>query len=262
MRTAKARAVAAVLLGLAFFAGATATATVVQQGNVRVTFLAQLSPFKLPRVAPAPITVFVAGHVADPAGSTPPQLRRMEIEVNRHGLLRSQGLPVCGADRIRTAATQRALSLCAPALIGAGRFWAHIVLPDQAPYPTQGRLLIFNGREGKRRLVLAHISTASPFPTSFVVAFALKRIERGRFGTELAADLPQALGNWGYVDRIKLNLGREYRFRGRELSYFNASCPAPKGADHSAFQLARASFHFEGQRVVRGTVVKACGVKP
>ena len=249
--------VAALTLGL----GATAaTATVVQDATVRVTFLAQVSPYKLPRTGTAPITVYVAGHVEAPRGGIPPQLQRMEIEVNRHGLLQSEGLPACRIPEISTATTQRALRLCAPALIGSGRFWAHIVLPDQSPYPTHGRLLIFNGREGGKQLVLAHIFTSNPFPTSFVVAFSLQHIS-GTYGTELVADLPQALGSWGYVDRIKLNLGRKYRFHGQQLSYFNAGCPAPKGATQGSFPLARASFFFSGQQVLSGKVVKACGVR-
>ncbi|HEX5592302.1 MAG TPA: hypothetical protein VFX35_03005 [Solirubrobacterales bacterium] len=260
-RLRRGRTAATIFIGLTTVAAATAAATVVQDGSIRVTFLAQLSPYKLPRVGTGPISVSVAGHVATVDGGIPPQLRRMQIEVNRHGLLQSRGLPVCRVARIQTATTRRALSLCAPALIGSGRFWAHIVLPDQDPYPTHGRLLIFNGREGRRHLVLAHIFTSNPFPSSFVVAFALAHVNRGRYGTALTATLPQALGDWGYVDRIKLNLGRKYRFGDRELSYFNAGCPAPKGTDAAAFPLARASFYFRGRRPLVGTVTKACGVR-
>jgi hypothetical protein len=50
------------------------------------------------------------------------------------------------------------------------------------------------------------------------------------YGTELSASLPQALGDWGYLDRIKLTLRRKYRLHGKELSYFNAACPIAKGA--------------------------------
>lgn len=255
------KAAAAALIVLLTCCVTGAAATVVQDGSVRVTFLAQISPYKLPRAGTAPISVFVSGHVAAPNGGIPPQLRRLQIEVNRHGLLQSRGLPVCRAAEIRTATTQRALRRCAPALIGSGRFWAHIVLPDQAPYPTHGRLLIFNGRQGRTQLVLAHIFTSNPFPSSFVVAFAVKRIERGRYGTEMSATLPSALGSWGYVDRIKLNLGRKYNLHGRRLSYFNAACPAPKRTDRAPFALARASFYFQGRKALHGTVTKACGVR-
>jgi hypothetical protein len=262
MRLLKPRSLGAALAALAIVGVSGATAAVVQDESVRVTFLARVSPYKLPRTGTAPISVSVTGHVEARDGGVPPQLRRMEIEVNRHGLLQSEGLPTCTVRQIRTATTQRALHNCGPALVGSGRFWAHIVLPDQEPYPSHGRILIFNGRQGARQQLLVHIFAASPFPSSFVIAFALQAIGHGRYGTRLVANLPQALGDWGYVDRIKLNLSRKYRFKGRELSYFNAGCPAPKQADRAAFPLARASFIFGPGKVVSGTVVKACGVKP
>ncbi len=151
------------LLGLALLlaAGASlAPAATVQQGNLRITVLAQLKPFKLPRDKPAPIAVFVAGHLQAASGGIPPQLQKMKIEVNRHGLLQSRGLAVCELRRIQPASTARALSSCGNALIGSGQFWANIVLPDQGAYPTQGRLLIFNGKEHGRPVILTHIYTA------------------------------------------------------------------------------------------------------
>src|SRR3954454_23524636 len=102
MRHRRGRALTAAVL-LFLFAAAAASATVVQDGEVRVTVLSQIAPYKLPRIAPAPISVFVAGHVASRAGGIPPQLKRMDIKVNRHGLLQSEGLPVCRVPQIKTA---------------------------------------------------------------------------------------------------------------------------------------------------------------
>ncbi len=261
MGTARSRVLAALLALIVGLGATAASATVVQDGLVRIFFLTHVSPYKLPRDKPAPISVSITGHVAAVDGGIPPQLKRMDIKVNRHGLLQSRDLPVCPAEKIFTATTQKALRLCKSALIGSGRFWAHIVLPEQGAYPTQGRLLIFNGREGGKKLVLAHIFTSSPFPSSFVISFAIHRIHDRLYGTELSAALPQALGDWGYVDRIKLNLKRKYRVDGRQLSYFNASCPAPHGTNSASYPLAVSSFHFAGQKVLEGTVVKACGVR-
>lgn len=238
-----------------------ADATVVQDEAIRVTILTRIAPYRLPRTGTAPISVFLSGHVEAARGGIPPQLKRMDIKVNRHGLLQSRGLPYCRVAQIRTASTEKALQLCAPALVGSGRFWAHIVLPDQPPYPTHGRLLIFNGRRGDSPQILAHIFTSNPFPSSFVIPFSVRHISSGTWGTELTAGLPQALGDWGYVDRIKLNLKRKYHYKGRALSYFNAGCPAPAGTNQAAFPLARSAFYFEGQRVLQGNVTKACGVK-
>ncbi len=43
----------------------------------------------------APIAVFVSGHLSEPHGGIPPQLQEMTVEVNKHGLLQSKGLPSC-----------------------------------------------------------------------------------------------------------------------------------------------------------------------
>ncbi len=232
----------------------------VQQGNLRITVLAQLKPYKLPRTTPAPIAVFVAGHLQNPAGGIPPQLQRMTIRVNRHGLLQSKGLPVCQEAQIQPGSSERALENCQDALIGSGRFWANIVLPDQGAYPTQGRLLIFNGRDKGRPAILTHIFTDHPFNSSFVIPFSISKVSKGPYGTELKASLPQALGNWGYLDRIKLTLKRKYAHKGRHLSYFNSACPAPGNAKRVSFPLAYAEFFFAGRKPMGARVDKTCGV--
>lgn len=242
-------------------AAAAASAATIQQGDLRITVLAQLKPYKLPRVGVAPIAVFVAGHLQSARGGIPPQLRRLTIRVNRHGLLQSRGLAVCEAHRIEPASDERAMENCGDALIGSGRFWANIVLPDQGAYRTQGRLLIFNGRDkADRPQVLAHIYTTHPFVSSFLIPFSLRHVAKGPYGTELRASLPEALGSWGYLDRIKLTLRRKYAYRGRQLSYFNAGCPAPRGARRGSFPLAYAQFRFAGREPLGATVQKTCGV--
>lgn len=249
------------LLAALLLVSAYATAATVQSGGLRITVLSQLKPYKLPREEPAPIAVFIAGHLENTKGGVPPQLQRLKIEVNRHGLLQSEGLPVCEIPEVQPASTQRALLNCQDALIGSGQFWANIVLPDQGAYRSQGRLLVFNGREGGKPVILAHIYTSHPFNTSFVIPFAMRHVAKGPYGTELSASLPEALGSWGYLDRIKLTLRRKYRYQGKSLSYFNAACPAVKGAKRASFPLALASFYFAGRPSITATVNKTCGVK-
>jgi hypothetical protein len=254
------RAGALVLIGLAITSITAASAAVIEEGNLRITVLSQIQPFKLPRAGTAPIAVFIAGHIATPSGETPPQLQKMTIKVNRHGLLQSKGLPTCRLHQVQPASDERALRQCGDALVGSGKFYASVVFPDQRPYPTRGRLLIFNGKVGGKPVLFAHIYTQIPFATSFVITFAIKHIHQDPYGTELSASLPGALGNWGFVDRIKLTLRRKYTYRGKPLSYFNAGCPAPRGTGFTAFPLALASFEFTEAREVSLGVTKSCGV--
>ena len=252
---------AAALSGaITLLACASAPAVTIQSEGLRITALAQIQPYKLPRDKPAPIAVFVAGHLENSTGGVPPQLRRMTVKVNRHGLLQSKGLPTCPVQRIQPATTSRAVSECGDAAIGSGQFWANIVLPDQGAYRTQGRLLIFNGRERGKPVLLAHIYTSHPFNSSFVIPFAIRQIHEGPYGTKLSASLPSALGDWGYLDRIKLTLRRKYTYRGHHLSYFNSACPAPGRAKRASFPLALASFYFAHRKPMAATVQKTCGV--
>src|SRR6478672_1859213 len=120
-------------------AGTLAHAAVVREGNLQINVLSQILPYKLPRKGTAPIAVFVSGHLSAPKGGIPSQLQEMTVEVNKHGLLQSKGLPTCKLSKLQPASTERALSSCGDALIGSGQFWAHIVLPDQGAYGTHGR---------------------------------------------------------------------------------------------------------------------------
>jgi hypothetical protein len=237
-----------------------ASATVIQQGNLRITVLSQVLPYKLPRQGTAPIAVFVSGHLEAPKGGIPPQLQEMTVEVNKHGLLQSKGLPTCPLKALQPASTERALASCADAVIGSGQFWGNIVLPDQGAYPTHGRLLIFNGKQKGKPVIFTHIFTANPFFSSFVIPFSISKTNHAPYGTKLTASLPQALGDWGYLDRIKLTLKRRYTWKGKQLSYFNAGCPAPKGTKRTVFPLALASFDFSEDLSIAAKVEKACAV--
>lgn len=260
MRRSPRRVVLAALVVL-LTAGAVASAAVIQVRDVRITVLSQVMPYKLPREGTAPIAILVSGHLENPKGGIPPQLRKMTIRVNRHGLLQARGLPVCPINKIRSVTTEQALRNCGRALVGSGRFWASINFSGQPPYPTQGRLLIFNGSQHRKPALFAQIFTSHPFNSSFVIPFALRHISQGDYGTLLSAPFPDALGSWGYLDRIKLTLKRKYTYKGHKLSYFNAGCPAPKGAERTVFPLAKASFYFANRPAIDLRVTKSCGVK-
>jgi hypothetical protein len=240
---------------------ATAFAAVVQEGNLRISIATRLSPYKLPRVGSAPIKAFIAGHVFTANGQTPPQLQQMDIEVNRHGHIDTEGLATCSLSKIKATSTEKAIGACGEALVGSGHFWASVVFNEEArPYHTTGRLLAFNGRQAGKPALFIHIYTTQPFPSAFVVVFTIKTIDDGPYGTELSASLPQALGDWGFVNRIKMNIGRDYTYEGRRRGYFEASCPAPAGAGTASFPLALANFSFE-ETQLSSTVTKSCGVK-
>lgn len=238
-----------------------ALAEVSQKGQLRVKAVGKFAPNALPRVGTVPIGVYLAGRISTTDASTPPQLVKIRIELNRNGRLDRRGLPVCTIRRIQPASTTRALAACRSALVGSGRFEASIVLAGQEPYPTRGKLLVFNGRADGRPALLGHIFARHPFTTSFVIPFLLKSSGKGPYGTVLTASLPQALGNWGHITAIDMNLSRRYRDRGHPRSFVSAGCPAPQGFPGAIFPLARMTFSFAGQgEPLVSTLTRSCAV--
>jgi hypothetical protein len=232
-----------------------------QRGTLRVAVDGRLSPSRLPRKGTAPIAVSVSGRISTTDASPPPQLKSIRIELNRHGQLDYEGLPTCRYSQIQPASSARALAACRGALVGKGSFEANIVLSGQEPYATEGRLLVFNGEKGGKPVLYGQIYAPRPFATSFVIVFTISKIAKGTYGTALSADLPKALGSWGYVTAIQMRLARRFRHERQSHSYISAGCPAPEGFSRVSFPLARTSFRFQGAGQVSSVLSRECGVR-
>lgn len=238
-----------------------ATAEVTQKGNLRVVFGGEISPNKLPRDGAAPVGVVLdASFSSTKAGKNPPQLRQITIAINRHGHLDSTGLPVCEMDDIQPSTTAKALEACRGSLVGTGQFSAEVLLPQQAPFPSTGKVHAFNGRYKGKPAILAHVYGTDPAPTSVTLPFTITR-SGGTFATKLSASLPQVTSEWGYVTGLSLDLNRRYSYRGEARSYLSAGCPAPKGFPGAAFPFARASFGFKGRTLSPPPLRRNCKVR-
>lgn len=217
----------------------------VQRGPVRVSVEGQLRPHALPRHGAAPVGIEIAARIVGTGKGQPPQLRRIAIEINRNGRFDADGLPSCRIPQIQPSTTDGALSACRRALVGEGHFSANIRLPQQSPFPSQGKVLAFNGRIHGQPAILAHIYGTQPAPTSYVLPFLIHSAH-GTYGNVLEASLPQATGNWGYVTGLRMNLHRTFERAGVQRSYLSAGCPAPSGFSAAVFPLARTRFSFAG----------------
>jgi hypothetical protein len=218
-------------------------AEVITGGNYRVRFSGSMTPAKLPRVGSRPISVSVSGAVQQLPGPPSPALREFTVAINRHARLSLRGLPVCPRRLLTGASTSKALAHCRDALVGTGRFTAHIDLPEQAPFPAVGRLLVFNSSYHGHRALLGHVYGSQPVPTAVDMYFRLHYEQKGPFGLTFTATIPDVGEEWGYVTGFEVNLGRRYLFHGRERSLLAAGCPAPAGFNSAPFKLARGVFH-------------------
>jgi hypothetical protein len=244
----------ALLLGAALVSAALvslAHAEVAQKQGVRVKVDGALDPSRLPRKGTAPVSVEVSGQISTLKAGHLPQLKALSIAINKAGILDLRGIPHCRIGKINPSTTEQAQALCGDALIGEGRFSADVVLPEQSPFPSKGKLLAFNGTIGRKPAIFAHVYGTEPLSTSYVFAFRVSR-QKGTFGTLLSASFPKATGDWGYITGISLKLNRKF---------LRAGCPAPQGFAKVAFPLARTSFDFAGGLDIESTVNKSCEAK-
>jgi hypothetical protein len=238
-----------------------AQAETTQSGNLRVTVKGKLAPKKLPRDGVAPISVSVGGQIATTDETLPPTLKSMRIELNRHGRLDYEGLPTCNYARIQPGSSAHALAGCRSSLVGEGTFSADITLSGQEPYPTQGKLLVFNSVKGGKPVLYGHIYSPHPFATSFVIIFKVSRQKKGTFGIALDAPMPKAMKSWGRLTGLSMTLDRRFNYKGQSHSYISSGCPAPKGFSATPFQLARTSFAFAGGKELSSVLTGECRVR-
>jgi hypothetical protein len=250
-----------VIVGLALGIGSAplAHAELTERGDLFVTFKGGIDPNALPRTELAPIAVSVAGTVKTLSGQRPPALRMVRIEINRGGVLDSRGLPVCHYRDLVATSTRQAMEACGGALVGGGAFHARTAFPEQETFPTDGRILAFNGLYEGHEAILGHIHGGDPGPITRIVVFHIRRTA-GTFGTILTATLSDSLNHYGYVVGLYLKLFRRYVFNGEQRSYISAACAAPAGFGVASFPFARASMGFADGRRLSSTLTRSCRV--
>ncbi len=261
MRRSPAKRAAAAAAALCFLLSASlASAEVTQEGNLRVSFTGGLAPHALPRQGTAPVKVSLGGDIKTTDGTAPPQLRTISLAINKNGRIDYRGLPACHYHQIQPASTAEAIATCPDSVIGKGTFAAHVVLPEQSPFPSDGEVVAFNGIFNGRHVVYAHVYGTVPLPQSNVLVFELGKTQEGAYRTTLTAALPQVAAEWGYVSNVSLTLKRIFKYKGKTKSFISAGCPAPAGFPGATYSFARASFGFEDGRTLAATMTRSCGV--
>jgi hypothetical protein len=252
--------IALALLGLAFASAAPpAQAELTERGDLFVRFQGGIDPNALPRTKLAPIAVSVAGTVKTLSGQRPPALRLIRIELNRGGVLDSRGLPDCHYRDLLASSPSQVMDVCGKSLVGGGAYRARTAFPEQETFPSEGKILAFNGIYEGHEAILAHIYGGNPVPITRIIVFRIRRTG-GTFGTVLTGRLPDSLNHYGYVVGIYLKLFRRYSFHDEQRSYISAACDAPAGFPGATFPFARASMKFADGRRLSSTLTRSCKV--
>lgn len=245
----------AILSAPLLLAALQARAEVVTGDGVLINFQASILPRSLPRQRPAPVSLHVDGRVRSFRGEAPKGLDRVIVQVNRHAIFSTRGLASCNPGILQGTRTHKAIELCGDALIGTGYITSHIDYPEQAPFPTRGRVLVFNSTKSGHHALVVHVFGRRPAPISTVLGGYLYpegSSSQGPFGPRLVVKMPKAPEGWGYVSGFGLTFHRRFEYRGKPRSLIRASCPAPQGVRVAPFRSARGTFELsDGQVLVR-----------
>jgi hypothetical protein len=241
-----------------------ARADTVSGDNVRVSFSGSIEPRTLPRGEPAPVSLHVEGKVRPLEGARPVALRRFTVQVNRHAIFTTRGLPRCPLRKLRGTSSREAIGNCGEALLGSGFFNSHIDIPEQAPFPAYGRVLAFNTTQRGEQAVAIHVFGRRPASITTVLSTALRRSgsSSGPFGPALTVEMPRIGDDWGYVTGFSLTLHRRYEYRDRLRSVVSATCPAPADLRTVPFKAARASFELADGEVLTRSLNSTCTASP
>lgn len=234
---------------------ASAVAIRLETGNLVVTTDGGFTPTTLPRDEFAPIKLYGFGKIETKDGSLPPILETVTIWFDKHGKVETRGLPTCSKGKLAATTVPQARKLCPGAIVGKGFGKAVVAFPEQPPIPASTPLTLFNAKpKGSDPVLLVHAHLTVPAPTTFVVPIVIQKVKSGRYGFKTVGKIPKIAGGSGIPLYARLKVGREWKYKGKTLSYVNASCPDGR-------LQAKGEFDFKDGTFLQGSVFKRCTPK-
>jgi hypothetical protein len=251
---------AAALLALVWLNVAPGDAERSGRAGVIVSLDGSVSPRRLPRQRPVPVSLTLTGTVHSVEASQVPPLESIELAFGARGGFSTVGLPSCPPARLRNANQQQALAQCGRALVGRGTILTEVLLDPERPVLSHAGVLAFNGKAAGRPVVWIQIYSASP-PVSVVLPFYVSRLRTGAYGVLLRAPISSSLGRWLRLRSFRVTLGRRYSAHGVRRSYLSARCPLPPRFSIGIFPLARATYQFAPGPTLTTTILRGCRVR-
>jgi hypothetical protein len=243
-----------VIAAIGLLGAGAAEALKLRIGNIVITGDGGFSPTTLPKHENAPIKLFGYAKFSTVDGTRPSPLRRLVLEFDKHGAVETRGLEKCSMQKLVATTTKQARKLCPGAIVGKGFGTALVELPEQRGIKASSPLTLFNGpvKHGNPT-VFGHAHIDYPGPTTYVILIEIQKIHHGRYGFKTVANFPRIVNDYGSPLYGRLTIGREWKYKGKTLSYANARC-----ADGRL--QANAQFTFKDGSFVQGTVFKPCKV--
>lgn len=245
---------AAVAIAVAGIATA-AKPTIVRAGNLILTLNGGFSPKQLPKSKYAGIALNVQGKIATADGTHPPAMRKVLFLADKNGTINAKGLPVCTSGKLQAQDTEHAEKICRDAIVGEGNATAEVAFPEQNPIPVSSKVVAFNGGvKGGVTTIFIHVYFSAPVSGAIVTTVKVKKVHKGRFGTESIATIPEIAGGSGSATSFNITFKRKFTYKGKKQDYLLAKC-----AD-GHFE-ARATAFFDDGTQMTGNFTRSCTPK-
>jgi hypothetical protein len=230
-------------------------ATVIEVGNLILTFNGGFSPKKLPKTTRAGITLNVSGKIKTKDKTHPPALTEFVLETDKNGAVNAKGLPVCTSGKLQAQDTEHAEAICPTAIVGKGKTDVEVEFPESPPFIAHSKLIAFNGGvSGGKTTLYLHAYLSSPVSAAVVTTVKVSKIHKGRFGLKSIATIPKIAGGSGSAIDFSLKLGRTFTYKGKKQSYLLLQC-----SDGKIF--AQGTAKFSDGVLASGGVIRTCTPK-
>jgi len=198
----------------------------------------EVTPKRIPSRQQTPVTVAVSSSLSTEDGSHPKPQKEVEIDFDRHLHFDFGDVPRCRFSR--TVDVPPDWQQCDQARIGGGTAKWEVALPEEEPFRTGGRAILY--KTGPQTMVLRSWVNLS-FRTEVWIPLRLGEAPEGRYRHRAIAEIPTLAGGSGSLTRLSL------RFR---EGLFSATCPRGR------LQLSVAARFVDGM-LLKGTVIRPCG---
>lgn len=197
------------LAGLTLVSSVFAKPEKVIVGNLEVEYDGGFSPKALPKNKLTPISFFLWSKLRTLDDKHPPAIKEFKLEGDKNVVVDVKGVPACTSGRLQSRTTAAARKACGPALVGSGTTDVEVQFPEQPPIDVHSELLAFNGGfKGGVTTLYIHAYLTAPVTAAIVTTVKIKKVKKGRYGTESIASVPKIAGGSGSVTYFKLKFDK------------------------------------------------------
>lgn len=183
-------------------------------GNIEVEYDGGFSPKAMPKNKLIPISFFLWSKIRAVDGKHPPAIKEFKLEGDKNVEVDVKGVPACTPGKLQSQTTAGARKACGEeTIVGSGTTEVEVQFPEQPPIDVKSELLAFNGGfKGGVTTLYIHAYLTAPVTAAIVTTVKIKKVKKGRYGTESVAVVPKIAGGSGSVTYFKLKFEKGILF--------------------------------------------------